>query len=162
MYLPQSGASEADLAPLSGTVERLREQGVPRIVVFGSLPGWQFAAPHVGMKLWLESHSLPQRSKEYIDAYTLRADVVVRDVIAEAQGVEFVSPIDALCDSHGCLLSTDKTSWIPLTLDTSHLTADGSRYLLDHTAGEIFTDDNVPRPPRAVTLSAPATPGHLY
>jgi hypothetical protein len=146
---------------LSGTIERLREHGVPRIVVFGSLPGWQFAAPHVGMKLWRETHNLPQRSKEYLDVDSLRADDLVRHLIAEEQGVEFVSPIDTLCDSHGCLLTIDKTKWIPLTLDTAHLTADGSKYLLDRTAGEIFTDDNVPRLPRPVTLSAPPAAGRL-
>jgi peptidoglycan/LPS O-acetylase OafA/YrhL len=163
MYLPKNGGSEADLAPLRSTVQTLREEGgVPRIVVFGSLPIWQLSAPHVGMKLWLESHSLPQRTNEYLDSDSLRANELVRHVIGEGEGVEFVSPIDTLCDSRGCLLSIDKTSWIPLTLDTSHLTADGSKYLLDHTAGEIFTEDSEPRQPRPVTLSAPATEGHLY
>jgi peptidoglycan/LPS O-acetylase OafA/YrhL len=161
LYLPSTGGSEADLAPLIGTIKRLREQGVPRIVVFGSLPRWQLPASHVGMKLWRETQNLPQRTKEYLDTSALRADDLVRHLIAQDPGVEFVSPIDTLCDAHGCLLTTDKTSWIPLTLDTSHLTADGSKYLLDHTAGEIFVED-APGGQRPVTLSAPATASHFH
>ena len=160
MYLPTTGGSEADLAPLNTTIRRLREQGVPRIVVFGNLPTWQFPAPHVGMKLWLETHDLPQRTKEYLDSHSLFADDLVRHLTAQDPGVEFVSPIDALCDAHGCLLTTDKASWIPLTLDTAHLTADGSKYLLDRTAGEIFVE-NAPGRPRPGTLSTPATAGHF-
>jgi hypothetical protein len=112
-YLPDY-ASEADLAPLNSTIEHLRDRGVPRIVVFGNLPVWQLPAPRVGMKLWLERHDLPQRSNEYLDTGSLRADDLVRRAITQGQGVEFVSPIDVLCDSRGCLLTTNRTSWIPL------------------------------------------------
>jgi peptidoglycan/LPS O-acetylase OafA/YrhL len=160
IYLSKNGGSEADLAPLERTIQRLRDQGVPRVVVFGNLPVWQLPTPRVGMKLWLENHDLPQRSREYLDTDSLRADELVRHLVAQDQGVEFVSPIDALCDSRGCILTTNPTRWIPVTLDSSHLTVDGSTYLLDRTAGEIFTDDDSPRRPHAVTLSAPSVAGH--
>jgi peptidoglycan/LPS O-acetylase OafA/YrhL len=156
-----SYAGEADLAPLTRTIDRLRDHGVPRIVVFGNLPVWQIPAPRVGMKVWLETHALPQRSKEYLNLNSLRADDLVRHVIAEHEGVEFVSPIDALCDARGCLLTTNRSSWVPLTLDSSHLTVDGSKYLLDRTEGEVFAEDSASRPPRPVTLSAPAAGGRL-
>ena len=159
-YLPRH-ASTADLAPLNDTITRLRDHGVPRIVVFGNLPVWQFPAPRVGMKLWLEKHVLPQRTDEYLNMDSLRADDLVRHAIAESPGVEFVSPIDVLCDSGGCLLTTNRSSWVPLTLDASHLTVDGSRYLLDRTAAEILSDKAV-LPAHRATLGAPATVGRLH
>jgi peptidoglycan/LPS O-acetylase OafA/YrhL len=162
IYFSKSGGSEADLAPLESTIQQLHDRGVPRIVVFGNIPVWQLPAPRVGMKLWVERHDLPQRSQEYLDTDSLRADDLVRHVIAKVQGVEFVSPIDALCDSRGCILTTSRTRWIPVTLDTSHLTIDGSKYLLDHTAGEIFTEGDAPRGARPVTLSAPSPAGYLH
>jgi len=72
-----------------------------------------------------------------------------------------VSPIDVLCDSGGCLLTTNRSSWVPLTLDASHLTVDGSRYLLDRTAAEILSDKAV-LPAHRATLGAPATVGRLH
>jgi peptidoglycan/LPS O-acetylase OafA/YrhL len=157
-YLPHR-ASAADLAPLSSTIEQLRDHGVRRVVVFGNLPVWQFPAPRVGMKLWLEKHVLPQRSIEYLNPDSLLADALVRKVVA-GQDVQFVSPIDALCDARGCLLTTNPTSWTPLTLDSSHLTTGGSEYLLGRTATQIFAVDDAPRP-RPTTLSAPGPSIHL-
>jgi peptidoglycan/LPS O-acetylase OafA/YrhL len=157
-YLPHR-ASEADLAPLSTTIEQLHDHGVPRIVVFGNLPVWQFPAPRVGMKLWLEKHVLPQRSIEYLDTDSLRADDLVRNLLT-SQDVQFISPIDVLCDAEGCLLTTKRTSWTPLTMDASHLTTGGSEYLLGRTAGQIFGEDGAPT--RPVTLSAPARSLHLH
>jgi hypothetical protein len=158
-YLPH-GASEADLEPLVGTIEHLRDQGVRRIVVFGNLPVWQFPAPRVGMKLWIEKHTLPLRATEYLNRDSLRADELVRKVAA-AQDVQFVSPIDVLCDARGCLLTTNLTSWTPLTLDSSHLTTTGSEYLLGRIAAQIF-DDEASRRPRPVTLSAPVSSTRLH
>ena len=153
-YLP-SHASEADLAPLSSTIQRLRDHGVPHIVVFGNLPVWQLPAPRVGMKLWLEKRTLPLRSNEYLSSDSPLADHLVRD-LAAGLDVQFVSPIDVLCDARGCLLTTNRTTWTPLTLDSSHLTAGGSEYLLGRTEAEIFVEDDAPRRARPVTLSAPA------
>jgi hypothetical protein len=48
-----------------------------------------------------------------------------------------------------------------VTLDSSHLTVEGSKYLLDRTAGEIFAEDGAQPRPRPVTLSAPANAGRL-
>lgn len=159
-YLP-SHASTADLAPLNNTIHRLRDHGVPRVVVFGNLPVWQLPAPRVGMKLWLEKQVLPQRTDEYLDSESLRVDALVRQLLA-GQDVQFVSPIDVLCNSQGCLLTIDAKGWTPLTLDSSHLTTGGSEYLLGRTAARIFDDVDAPRGPRSITLGAPGSTLRLH
>ncbi len=112
------------------------------------------------MKLWLEKHSLPQRTDEYLTSDSLHADTLVRKSLA-GQDVRFVSPIDALCDAQGCLLSIDGKSWAPLTLDASHLTPAGSEYLLGRTAPQIF-DQEAPRKPPPLTFGAPASAVRLH
>jgi peptidoglycan/LPS O-acetylase OafA/YrhL len=159
-YLP-SHASTADLEPLNKTINGLRDHGVPRIVVFGNLPVWQLPAPRVGMRLWLEKHILPQRTDEYLNPDSLRADTLVRRLLA-GEDVRFVSPIDVLCDAQGCLLTTEAKSWTPLTLDSSHLTTGGSEYLLGRTAAQIFDQDNAPLRPLPLTLGAPAPAVRLH
>jgi hypothetical protein len=136
-YLAASGPSPVELTALQATVKQLQSLGVRRVVVFGNLPIWRMPQPRVSVKLWLDNHTLPERTDRYLNTASTRADRTVRDAIATT-GALFVSPIDVLCDERGCLLTTDRSHWTPLAWDAAHLTEAGSTYLIAHAAAGIF------------------------
>jgi hypothetical protein len=128
-----TGWDKLDPAALQATVKQLQSLGVRRVVVFGNLPIWRMPQPRVSVKLWLDNHTLPERTDRYLNTASTRADRTVRDAIATT-GALFVSPIDVLCDERGCLLTTDRSHWTPLAWDAAHLTEAGSIYLIMHSA----------------------------
>jgi peptidoglycan/LPS O-acetylase OafA/YrhL len=136
-YLPMEAPDRADLTALQATVRQLQSMGVRRIVVFGNLPIWQMPQPRVSVKLWLETHTLPERTERYFNAASVRADAAVRAAMATT-GAVFVSPIATLCDARGCLLTTDRSRWTPLAWDAAHLTDAGSIYLIKRSAAGIL------------------------
>jgi peptidoglycan/LPS O-acetylase OafA/YrhL len=136
-YCTVAGGWSLDLSALQATVRRLQSVGVRRVVVFGDLPVWQIPQPKIGVKLWLDTHSLPERTHAYFNATSARVDAQVRDAVAQT-GAVFVSPIDALCDERGCLLTTDRNRWTPLAWDAAHLTEAGSIYLVSRAADELL------------------------
>ena len=50
---------------------------------------------------------------------------------AQSQPVQFVSPIQSLCNQEGCRLSTSDNLLIPMGLDDSHLTKEGSIFFVN-------------------------------
>ncbi len=56
-------------------------------------------------------------------------DKKIRDV-ASITGISFISPLDILCDTNGCLLSVPGDNISPLSFDYSHLTTNGSNFLV--------------------------------
>jgi hypothetical protein len=91
----------------------------------------------VSVRLWLQTHALPERTRAYYNTGSARADAEVRAAVA-GSGAVFVSPIDELCDERGCLLTTDRDKWTPLAWDAAHLTEAGSVYLITRSAAAIF------------------------
>ncbi|HEY6456404.1 MAG TPA: acyltransferase family protein [Steroidobacteraceae bacterium] len=132
-------ADRLNLAALQATVRRLSLAGVSRVVVFGVLPQWEIAQPKVGMKLWVDTRSLPERTNAYLVAESERMDSLVREAVSTTRAV-FVSPIDALCTERGCLLTTNRSTWTPVAWDAAHLTDAGSDYLIARTASSILGD----------------------
>jgi len=145
-YYRAGAAHFADLIHLQETVQRLKASGVRRVVVFGNLPVWQIAQPKVAVKVWLDTHALPERTQAYFNEESRRADARVRAAVANSDAV-FVSPISVLCDDSGCLLTTDRTQWTPLAFDSAHLTRAGSIYLVALVAAEIWDGGALPHAP---------------
>jgi hypothetical protein len=133
----REGGSELSLAALRNTVSRLRAIGVSRIVVVGCLPEWTIAQPKVSVRLWRDTRATSDRTYKYLNTSSARVDSEIRDTII-GSGAVFVSPLDALCNERGCLLSTARNPRSPLAWDTAHLTLPGSEYLIDLTADDAF------------------------
>jgi peptidoglycan/LPS O-acetylase OafA/YrhL len=122
---------------LQRTVRLMLMSGVPRVVVFGSLPVWSTAQPRATLKGWLASGQLENRSRYDFNEQSARADTLVRQNIA-ATGAVFVSPIEVLCNERGCLTSAREDVWSPVSWDEAHLTQDGSELLVNATASRVF------------------------
>jgi len=50
--------------------------------------------------------------------------------IALNLGINFISPLEILCQSSGCLISIPGDKIVPLSFDYGHLTANGSEFLV--------------------------------
>jgi peptidoglycan/LPS O-acetylase OafA/YrhL len=128
-YTRRAGSSGEELQGLRKTIENLRQAGVERVVVFGSLPLWTIAQPNVALKVWQETGHVPLRTYSYSDRAAAPVDALVGEVAAAA-GAVFVSPIASLCTAEGCLLTADPAGVMPVTWDTNHLTRAGSNLLV--------------------------------
>ncbi len=136
-YTQPLGHGILDPSLLRTTWTELRSSGAHAVIVFGDLPVWQIIQPHVSIELWKRSHQLPDRTRMFLEPDIERVDTVVRQSALAAM-VDFVSPLDLLCDLRGCLLSTDQRRPTPLAWDDAHLTDAGSRLLVRLAAGQIF------------------------
>ncbi|MDE2259031.1 MAG: hypothetical protein KGK17_01725, partial [Betaproteobacteria bacterium] len=50
---------------------------------------------------------------------------------ARENAVDFMSPMDALCNERGCLISASPHELIPVSFDYGHLTEAGSNLLIE-------------------------------
>jgi peptidoglycan/LPS O-acetylase OafA/YrhL len=135
--LGSSGWNKLDFARLQATISRLQMIGVRRIVVFGNLPVWKISQPKVGMMVWRDTHKLSDRTRSYFNDASVAADSSIRAAVSRT-GAVFVSPIDALCNEAGCLLSADPSKAAPVAWDAAHLSEAGSKLLISKVAGKII------------------------
>lgn len=136
-YARRAGSDDDELAALRRTVAELEASGVRRVVVFGSLPVWKLAQPNVAVRLWQDTGEVPAKTFSYFDPDAATMDERIREVLA-ATGAVFVSPLRSLCDTSGCPLSAQADRAVPVTWDTNHLTAAGSRLLVGRTAAAVL------------------------
>lgn len=126
-----------DSSYLAGTVRTLRNAGVRRILVFGSVPTWTINQPRVALRLWQRTGAVPERTLAYVDPAVPPVNARIA-AAALGAGAVFISPFDLLCNARGCLLSADTKSAVPIAWDNSHLTDAGSDLVLRLAAAEIY------------------------
>jgi hypothetical protein len=119
------------VAVLGRTIEVLHSAGVRQVIVFGPLPLWHVAPPNLLLQGWRESAPWPELSDRVLDAPTLLLDRSL-ELGTVSEGARYVSPMRTLCEPRGCRL------WVPdgngrqaIAFDSSHLTAAGSRWLIE-------------------------------
>jgi hypothetical protein len=82
---------------------------------------------------------IPKRIKDEIYQGPELSEETYRQM-ASAVGIEYVSVFDTLCDTEGCLVRVpyDESHDDLVQFDTEHLTAAGSRYVVNAIAPAIF------------------------
>lgn len=117
-----------DPQKLVSTIGRLKGIGIQNIVLIGPLPTYTVKQAEMLKKkyVWDDVPVRTYRNFEFGDNFY---DQEIRDV-ARTAGVEFISPLDFLCDKAGCLLSESNDPIVPLSFDYGHLTASGSAYVV--------------------------------
>lgn len=122
---------------LRQAITGLRARGVQDIVVVGPLPHWHVAPPRILLRAWGASDALPDRNAAALDTRGIEADPRVEG-LALARGAAYVSPMKALCNPLGCLVSLQERGQLQATaFDQSHLTAAGSRWLIRKAASAL-------------------------
>lgn len=127
LYNGYSGWSALDEEKLRKTLALLMEANVPNIVVFGNVPTYLIAQPRIGIEQF-QSHQV-NRSYYKFNPDSKQADQKIK-AIATAANVQFVSPIDLLCNQDGCLISSSAEELDPIAWDYGHLTQGGAKLLL--------------------------------
>lgn len=127
----QGDDSSEFFGKLLATVRRLRQDGIPRIIVVGPAPQWRVALPDNVATRFIRSNtgSVPSRTYFNFDENLHKTDAELRTRLADIPGVTFVSALDVMCDKDGCLTTVNGhadglTSW-----DYGHLTTPGATYL---------------------------------
>jgi hypothetical protein len=124
---------------LRGIVQSLQQIGIPRIVVFGSVPVWLISAPRLGMYQAYEAdplHRIPERLSNFTPI-TLDIDRRLKEMASEL-GIRFISSYDVFCNNNGCLARLGDTAQDIVQWDQTHLTPKASWYLISRVADRIF------------------------
>ena len=110
------------------TINRLRDVGVHQVILMGNFPVFEFGLPKIGAHVF--KPGMENRTYLRFDFTSARADKRIGS-LAKELGVKFISPIDALCNQQGCLISTSESEFIPFAYDVSHLSFPGSKYFIN-------------------------------
>jgi peptidoglycan/LPS O-acetylase OafA/YrhL len=133
------GTGEQSLtSQVNATVRALQALGVKRVVVMGHLPTWTTPLPRLLLAEWRDFGTVPEHLLMPLDNQALVADTQLRRALA-GTGAVFISPYDAFCNALGCRTMVRRDGrWVPLALDESHLTAQGSALLVDLSHARLF------------------------
>lgn len=93
-----------DWAKLADTVKRLRKLGVEHIQVVGPVPQWHNGLPRQMAIAYRENgfSTIPSRLARGLNPEPFAIDQAMQ-AIAREWGVEYLSPIQQLCNTSGCL-----------------------------------------------------------
>lgn len=121
------GTWEKNLDHVGETVAALKAVGA-RVIVLGPVPFWRAGLPNQVLRYWMLHHALIPARTDDVDA-DRAIDARLREAVL-AQGGEFVSARDVLCNDEGCLARLgDKASDLSAS-DQAHLTEQGSVFLV--------------------------------
>ena len=128
MYDGSENWETLDTKKLSNTISKLKSLDINNIILVGHLPVYKINQADL-----LRKHTIWDKvnTKTYskFKQSTYVYDNKIRD-IASATGIDFISPLDILCDLDGCLLSVPGNEITPLSFDYGHLNHDGSIFLV--------------------------------
>jgi len=133
LYNGYQGFSELDYNKLARTIDLLKREQVANIVLVGQLPTFLIDQPKVGNRVFVSGKV--DRTFYKFNFESAAVNEKIRDLAAE-QKVNFVSPLDLLCNDSGCLISALPTKLVPLSWDYAHPTRAGANYILERAIGE--------------------------
>ena len=128
LYDGTKGWNALDHSKIVSTVEQLRKSGLSNVVLFGHLPAFGSAQSKIGAQVFRTNEI--DRTYRNFNKSSVSIDKEMGR-LAKELNVDFVSPIDLLCNESGCLVSTSREKLVPLAWDYAHLTEDGAVLLID-------------------------------
>lgn len=121
-----------DLTNLELTLTELKRIGIKHIDLIGPVPFWNDGLPKQ-LSLYAQRnfpHVIPARMKLGLNGkYFIQQEKMLRER-AEFFGVNYISPLNILCDENGCLTMLDGSIDSLISWDYGHLTTKGSEYLV--------------------------------
>lgn len=131
---------------IEDTLRAVRDSGVRTLVVVGQLPVFTKSQVKVGLKNFVPNNI--HRTFSDYDHQSSLANERLR-TISKGINVQFVSPIDLLCNQGGCLISAKKEKLIPIAWDVGHLTTVGSELVIEKAiaAGVLKLPERMARQP---------------
>ncbi len=123
-----SNWAQLDLDKLHATIAAMKDMGVAHIVLVGQLPTYKIDQPMVANRIFVAD--AVDRTTKSLNPRSLAMNETMRQ-FARENGVDFMSPVDALCNGQGCLISASSHELVPMAWDYGHLTEAGSRQLFE-------------------------------
>lgn len=129
-----------DLMRIAETVAELRKIGVPRILLVGPVPQWRDSLQETIVAVWKKDnlHRLPPVRMRY----GLRENVPAAEVFlrrtAKDLKIDYISALDAMCDSEGCITRGGRDGLDIVAFDYGHLSPTGSRILMKAVADTLI------------------------
>jgi len=112
---------------ISETIATLRKNGVKKIILVGQFPVFEVSQPKLGLRVFNQLGK--DKTKERLFQETFELDEAARE-IALKEGVEFLSPVEYLCQQGECLISTSPNYYQPVIYDKIHMTHAGAHYFV--------------------------------
>ncbi len=127
-WLEYSRGSRFDgmISDLRTTAAQLKASGI-RAVLLG--PAVQFRSRLPSMLIRARLRGVEARADDFVLPDIFAADRMMKSALQAAEGLAYVSVVDAVCPGRQCPLMID--DGIPLAFDHAHLTAEGSVYVAE-------------------------------
>jgi hypothetical protein len=128
------------VARLSGTIAKIKLAAPQtKIIVVGPEPRWESPLPAIYRRaLSFEHRTPPARLGEHLDTKLTQLDGTMRARFA-ADGVEYLSPQQELCDASGCLTRLGDGLDSLTFIDEEHVTAVTSDFLIEKFSPDILS-----------------------
>jgi len=130
----QKGQAQLSDEKLVATINQLKLLGVKKIILVGNYPDFEVNQARLGLKLF--KPQLIDRTYKRFNFTAIKAGQHISN-IAQSNDIQFISPINLLCNVEGCLLSTSPDEFIPMAYDKTHFTYPGSDFFMQN-----FIDKN--------------------
>jgi hypothetical protein len=127
-YDGTDGWESIDTEKLVATISKLKLLGIKNITIIGSLPVFSVRQADMLNKRFSWSKVDTVTYKNFKPTAKFYDDYIKN--IALNLGINFISPLEILCQSYGCLISIPGDNIAPLSFDYGHLTTNGSEFLV--------------------------------
>lgn len=118
------------------TVAALKKLEVKKVIIIGCFPAYEVSQSKLGERVFVAEQQ--DRTYERFNQAGFDVDKRIAEIAFRA-GAAFLSPLDALCDKEGCLVSANRVKYVPMAYDDSHMTYPGAAYFIEHAvARELF------------------------
>ena len=133
-----------DLSKIDTTVAQLKQAGVKKIILMGPTPYWNNSLPHNIVENWKKGNPLskPPLRLSYgpfgLDERLPLFNTQMQDM-AKRVGVSYISGIEYLCNTEGCLTRDSEDGVKIASIDYGHLTVAASQAYIKLIAPAIFS-----------------------
>jgi peptidoglycan/LPS O-acetylase OafA/YrhL len=109
-----------------------------KIIVIGPLPRWQDSPQKVIFASWKRAYDKSKTPKIMQKAERLDDIDMMLSNISKRAGVAYISALDILCNTEGCISRVGEEPSDLIAVDYGHLSKTGSEYFVEKIKNEIF------------------------
>ena len=125
------------IAEFHMTLDKLRELGIPKLVVVGPAPQWKSDLPNAMVRYaWNNDvNAIPSRTYQGFETSAQSANQQMLSSFGAIPGVAYFSVLSALCDVTGCITTLTGDASGLTTWDYGHLSTPAARFVAGKLAG---------------------------
>jgi hypothetical protein len=116
----------SDFEQLRATIARLKQIGIPRIVLLGPTPLWKRPLPFMLVNAYRFQHAIPDRIASGVSGPAVD-DRMER--FSRNEQIEYLSAWRPFCNEQGCLTRVGPRATDVVIWDSVHLSKSGSEFL---------------------------------